>query len=294
MKLNITPLHPVFAAEITGVNLAKPFDEDVLVEIVAAMDTYTVCVFPGQLLSDEMQIAFSRRLGPLETTRKANRPGYKHRLDLHVSDISNLGLDNKILPRENHRRMNDLGNRMWHTDSSFKRTPAKYSLLSARTIPDSGGETQVADLRAAYDALPDRKKQEIEGLVAMHSVMLSRAKIGFIDFTPEEQKSEAPVPQVIVRIHPGSGRKTLYLASHAGEIVGMPLPEGRMLLNDLIDHATQPQFVYTHTWRENDLVIWDDRCSMHRAREYDVTVVRDMHRTTVADDAPTVEQAKVV
>ena len=189
--------------------------------------------------------------------------------------------------------MNDLGNRMWHTDSSFKRTPAKYSLLSARTIPGEGGETQFADLRAAYDALPERKKQEIEGLVAMHSVMLSRAKIGFTDFTPEEQKSEAPVPQVIVRTHSGSGRKTLYLASHAGEVVGMPLPEGRMLLNDLIDHATQPQFVYTHTWRENDLVIWDDRCTMHRAREYDMTKVRDMHRTTVADDAPTVDQAKV-
>jgi alpha-ketoglutarate-dependent 2,4-dichlorophenoxyacetate dioxygenase len=293
MTLSIKPLHPVFAAEISGVDLGEAFGEGTLSEIIAAMDTYAVAVFPGQKLSDETQLAFSQRLGPLETTRKANRPGYKHRLDMRIADVSNLGLDNKILPRDNHRRLADLGNRMWHTDSSFKATPAKYSLLSARTIPGEGGETQFADLRAAYDALPSRKKKEIEGLVAKHSVLFSRAKFGFTAFSPEERAKETPVPQVIVRTHSGSGRKTLYLASHAGVIDGMPVPEARMLLHDLIDHATQPQFVYTHHWKVDDLVIWDDRCTMHRAREFDMTQVRDMHRTTVADVAPTVEQARV-
>ena len=293
MALSIRPLHPLFAAEVRGVNLAEPLNPATVAQIVAAMDCYAVCIFPGQKLTDEQQLDFSKRLGPLETTRKANNPTYRHRLDLRVNDISNLGLDGKLRPQNDRVRMSDLGNRMWHTDSSFKKTPAKYSLLSARQIPPEGGETQFADLRAAYDALPERKKREIEGLVALHSVLFSRAKIGFADFAPEEREKEAPVPQLLVRTHPGSGRKTLYLASHAGEIVGMPLPEARMLLHDLIDHATQPRFVYTHTWRVNDLVIWDDRCTMHRAREFDMNQVRDMHRTTVADVASTLEQEKV-
>jgi alpha-ketoglutarate-dependent 2,4-dichlorophenoxyacetate dioxygenase len=187
--------------------------------------------------------------------------------------------------------MNGLGNRLWHTDSSFKRTPAKYSLLSVRAIPPTGGETQFSDLRAAYDALPEVMKKRIANLVAEHCIMWSRAKIGFSDFSDEERAALPPVPQVLVRTHPGSRRKTLYLASHAGAIRGMPLPEARMLLLDLMEHATQEKFVYTHQWRLGDLVIWDNRCTMHRARDFDPTIPRDMHRTTVADSAPTVEQA---
>ena len=293
MTLNIKPLHPVFVAEITGVDLCEPLSDVAFQGIQDAMDTYAVAILPNQNLNDDQQMAFSSRFGSLEKTRQAHRPGYKHRLNLHVSDISNVDQDNKVVGPDDRRRMSGLANRLWHTDSSFKPTPAKYSMLSARAIPDAGGETQFADLRAAYDALPESKKREIEGLIAIHSIMHSREKIGFSDFTPEEQAAQPPVPQVIVRTHPGSGRKTLYLASHASEIIGMPLPEGRMLLLDLIDHATQPSFVYTHKWRLHDLVIWDDRCTMHRAREYDMSVPREMHRTTVGDIAPTVEQAKV-
>ena len=293
MTLNIRPLHPVFAAEITGVDLTKPLSAEAHAEIVAAMDVYAVAVFPNQPLTDEQQIAFSARFGPLETTRQAHRADFKPRLNLHISDISNIDDNSRVMSADDRRRMSGLANRLWHTDSSFKATPAKYSLLSARIVPSSGGDTQFADLRAAYDALPDKKKREIEGLVAMHSIIYSRSTIGFSDFTPEEHAALPPVPQVIVRTHPGSGRKTLYLASHAHEIVGMPVPEARVLLHELMDHATQPQFVFTHRWKAGDLVIWDDRCTMHRAREFDMTEVREMHRTTVGDVASTVEQAMV-
>lgn len=291
--IEVKQLHPLFVGEVSGVDLSKPIDAETAGQIVKASDDYAILVFHDQTITDEQQIDFSRHFGPLETTIKAIRPDHKARLDLHVSDVSNLDEKSKVLSADDRRRMNGLGNRLWHTDSSFKKTPAKYSLLSARVIPPEGGETEFADLRAAYDALPEKKKAEIEGLVAIHSVRHSRAKIGFDDYSPEEMERLEYVPQLIVRTHPGSGRKTLYLASHAAEIEGMPTPEARMLLHDLIEHATQRQFVYTHTWRVGDLVMWDDRCTMHRAREYDLSYPRDMHRTTVADVAPTVEQAQV-
>lgn len=291
--IKVEPLHPLFVGEVSGVDLSKPVDSQTRDEIVAASDKYAVLVFHDQQIDDDQQIAFSGLLGPLETTIKAIRPGHKLRLDAHISDVSNLDENNRIMAGDDRRRMNGLANRLWHTDSSFKRTPAKYSLLSARAIPPSGGETQFADLRAAYDALSDEMKARLEGLVADHSIFHSRASIGFTDFTDEERAALPPVPQVLVRVHPGSKRKTLYLASHAERIHGMPIPEGRMLLRDLIEHATQPQFVYTHRWKVGDIVMWDDRCTMHRARDYDPAVPRDMHRTTVADVAPTVEQAMV-
>jgi alpha-ketoglutarate-dependent 2,4-dichlorophenoxyacetate dioxygenase len=200
-------------------------------------------------------------------------------------------VENQIVPEGGRALMNAIGNRLWHTDSSFKPTPAKYSLLSCHSIPAWGGDTQFADMRAAYDALEDRLKAKIEGLVADHSINYSRSTNGFSDFMPEE--IQPAVPQTVVRVHPGSKRKTLYLASHAERIHGISLPEGRILLYDLMDHATQPQFTHTHHWQVGDLVIWDDRCTMHRARDYDVTTPRDMRRTTVSDVAPTIEQAKV-
>lgn len=291
--IKVEPLHPHFVGEVSGIDLSKPVDPQMLDEIVAASDKYAVLVFHDQQIDDQQQIAFSGLLGPLETTIKAIRPGHKLRLDAHISDVSNIDENNRIMAADDRRRMNGLANRLWHTDSSFKRTPAKYSLLSARAIPPTGGETQFADLRAAYDALSDEMKARLEGLVADHSIFHSRASIGFTDFSDEERAALPPVPQVLVRVHPGSKRKTLYLASHAERIHGMPIPEGRMLLRDLIEHATQPQFVYTHRWKVGDLVMWDDRCTMHRARDYDPTVPRDMHRTTVADVAPTVEQVMV-
>ena len=228
--LETTQLHSLFVAEVTGVDLRRPVDPEMLRQIEAALDRYAVLVFHGQALSNDEQIAFSAQLGPLETTRQAHRPGARLRLDRHMSDISNLDENSQLMTRDDHRRMSGLANRLWHTDSSFKRAPAKYSLLSAHVVPSAGGETEFADLRAAYDALPDAKQALLEGVVAEHSIYNSRATIGFTDFTPEERAALPPVPQVLVRTHPGSGRKTLYLASHAASIQGMPLPEGRMLL----------------------------------------------------------------
>ena len=291
MKLNLRPLHPLFVAAATGIDLTEPLEAEAVAELVAALDRSAVLVLPGQDLTDAQQIAFSERLGILETTVKAFRPGHKARIDLHLSDVSNLDERNQVLAADDRRRMNGLGNRLWHTDSSFKAIPARYSLLSARAIPGGGGETEFADLRAAWDALDPVMRGRIEGLVAEHSLLHSRATIGFTDFAAEERERLQPVPQRLVRTHPGSGRKTLYLASHAGSIRGMALPEARMLLLDLMEHATQRRFVYSHTWRLHDLVIWDDRCTLHRARPYDMTVPRDMRRTTVSDGVSSLEQA---
>ena len=291
MAISVRPLHPLFVGEVSGVDLREPVASAIISQIVAAADQYAVLVFRDQHITDEQQIAFSAMLGPLETTIKAYRPDHKPRLDLHISDVSNLDEQSRVLAADDRRRMNGLGNRLWHTDSSFKAIPARYSLLSARRIPGDGGETQFADMRAAYDALPEAMKARLEGLVAEHSVLYSRSTIGFSDYSDEERERLKPVPQLLVRRHPGSGRKTLYLASHAGWIRDMPIPEARLLLRDLMEHATQREFVYTHRWTLGDLVMWDDRCTMHRAREFDMAQVRDMHRTTVSDEVSSLEQA---
>ena len=291
MTISLQPTHPNFVAEVSGVDLREPASAATVAEIVAAADRYAVLVFHHQPLTDEQQIAFSGLLGPLETTIKAYRPDHKPRLDLHISDVSNLDEQNQVLAADDRRRMNGLGNRLWHTDSSFKAIPARYSLLSARRIPSHGGDTQYADMRAAYDALPDDLKVELEDLVAEHTPLYSRASIGFTDFSEEERAKLQPVPQRLVRVHPGSHRKSLYLASHAGWIRGMPVPEARLLLLDLMERATQREFVYTHHWEIGDLVMWDDRCTMHRARDFDMAQVRDMHRTTVSDGVSSLQQA---
>jgi len=258
MAISVTQIHPLFVGEVSGVDLRQPMDAATASQIVAAADRHAVLVFHDQAITDEQQIAFSRLLGPLETTIKAYRPGHKPRLDLHISDVSNLDEQSRVLAADDRPRMLGLGNRLWHTDSSFKAIPARYSLLSARAIPGDGGETQFADMRAAYDALSPAMQARIDGLVAEHSVLYSRSTIGFTDFTDEERTRLPPVPQRLVRVHPGSQRKTLYLASHAGWIRGMQIPEARMLLRDLMEHATQRAFVYTHQWKVGDLVMWVD------------------------------------
>jgi len=288
MSITVKQLHPHFMGEIGGVDLRQPLDKETVAALQAAIDKHGVLVFHDQHIDDAQQQAFSRNFGDLESTVRAYRKDFVPRLDVYMADISNLDENNKLLSGNDRRRLNALGNRLWHSDSSFKRVPARYSLLSARIIPSWGGETQFADMRAAWDALPDRMKARIEGMVCEHTQTFSRGKIGFTDWAKEELDKMAPVPQLMVRTHPGSGRKSIYLSSHAGRIRGMEEPEARMLLLDLSEFATQPQFVYTHTWKVGDLVMWDNRCTMHRAREYDETEVRDLHRTTVSDGVPTV------
>ena len=291
--VEVKQLHPLFVGEVGGVDLREPLDAETLEKLTAAIDEHGMLVFRDQDIDDEQQMAFSANFGSLGTTTLTLRPGYKARLDPRVTDISNLNHENEVLGRNDRRRLYSLANRFWHTDNAFRRIAAKYSMLSARAIPSEGGETQYADMRAAYDALPDKMKAQLEDAVAIHSIIHSREIIGFTDYADEEREGLPPVPHVMVRTHPGSGRKSLYLASYAHEIVGMPTPEARMLLYDLIEHSTQREFVYTHRWRVGDVVMWDNRCTMHRARDYDMTQRRDLHRTTIMEDAPTVADAEV-
>ena len=291
MSFSVHPITPTFAAEIGDLDLRAPLSDADFAALDDAFNTYSVLVFPDQQLSEAEQIAFSERFGPLETTIQQLREGVKLRLPAQFADVSNLGADNEILAADSERRHFNSGNRLWHTDSSFRDVPAKASLLYARSIPPAGGQTEFADLRAAYDALPDATKARLEGLVAEHSIMESRAKMGYDQFTGDELDGLLPVPQVVVRTHAGSGRRTLYLASHAARIFGMDEATGKALLAELIEHATQRQFVYCHRWRANDLVMWDDRCTLHRGRPFDdLRYKRDMRRTTVRDVASTLEQ----
>jgi alpha-ketoglutarate-dependent 2,4-dichlorophenoxyacetate dioxygenase len=294
MTVSIRQLHPLFVGEVGGVDLRQPLDADEVAAIEAGMDRYAVLVFHDQPVSDEQQVAFSRNFGEIELAVNANvTKAEDRRLSVELADISNLDRDNRIFERNDRRRMFNLGNQLWHSDSAFRAVPAKYSLLSARAIPSSGGNTEFADMRAAYDALDDATKAEVEDLVCEHSLIYSRSMLGFADFEEDEKAAFAPVRQILVRTHPVTGRKSLFLASHAGTIVGWPMPEARAFLRDLIEHATQPQFVYAHQWRQHDLVIWDNRQTMHRARRYRETEeVRDMRRTTIAGDGPTVAQAE--
>jgi alpha-ketoglutarate-dependent 2,4-dichlorophenoxyacetate dioxygenase len=287
MALTVRAFHPQFVAEIGGVDLRDDLDQKTIEEIEAAIGRYAVVIFHDQPFEDEQQIGFARRLGTLIVASKRHRAGSKHRLPYpNLNDISNLDETNSIFKRDDQRRLSNLGNRLWHTDSSFQLPSGKYSMLSARVIPPIGGETEYADLRTAYDSLPSDLKEQLEGLTAEHSLMHSRAMLGFTDFTPEERAALPPVVQPVVRIHPESQRKTLYLASHASHIIDWPIPEGRILLHDLIEFATQPQFVYRHHWRVGDFVIYDNRCTMHRGLPYaDQEVVRELRRNTTRDQS---------
>jgi alpha-ketoglutarate-dependent 2,4-dichlorophenoxyacetate dioxygenase len=287
----VYPVTETFAAEIGDVDLSQPLSHEDQVEIEAAFNRYSVLVFPDQHLTADQHLDFARHFGPLETSIHAVRKDATLRVPAILADVSNLDPGDSIWGKESRKRMFEMANRMWHSDSSFKRTPAKASLLYARSIPPVGGQTEFADMRAAYDALPDDMKERLRGLVAEHAIMYSRRKLGFDDFSDEENQTYPPVPQTLLRRHPGSGRMGLFLASHAGRIFGMPEDEGKALLQRLIDHATQRQFVYTHRWRLHDLVMWDNRCTMHRGRGYDdLRWPRDMQRATTSDVAPTCEQ----
>jgi alpha-ketoglutarate-dependent 2,4-dichlorophenoxyacetate dioxygenase len=295
MATAIYPVTPSFVAEIGDVDLSGQLDPADLVSIKEAFAKYAVLIFPDQHLSQDQHLDFARNFGPLETTIGAYRKEVVLRLPKELTDVSNLDPTNDIWGRESRRRRFQLGARLWHTDNSFKRLPARASLLYARAIPPVGGHTEFADERAAYDALPAGMKRRLETLVAEHSIFNSRARLGFTDFSEEERKAMPPVPQAVVRSLPEIGRKSLYLASHAGRIFSMPEEEGRVLIDELIAHATQRQFVYTHRWRVHDLVMWDDRCTMHHGTEFDdLRWKRDLQRATVCDIANSCEQEDVV
>jgi alpha-ketoglutarate-dependent 2,4-dichlorophenoxyacetate dioxygenase len=293
MAISIRQLTPVFAGEVSGVDLTKPLTKEEAAAIEAGMDKYAVLVFHGQNLTDEQQQAFSRNFGQLEDARGGNitKPGDK-RLAEGMNDVSNLGKDGKPLPKDSRQHLFNIGNMLWHSDSSFRAIPAKYSLLSCRVLNSKGGNTEFADMRAAYDDLDAETKAEIEDMICEHSLMYSRGSLGFLDYSEEEKKMFKPVRQRLVRTHPVTGRRSLYLSSHAGAILGHTVPEARIILRDLTEHATAPKYVYVHKWQLHDFVMWDNRQVLHRVRRYDESQPRDMRRTTVAGDTMTTAQAE--
>jgi alpha-ketoglutarate-dependent 2,4-dichlorophenoxyacetate dioxygenase len=295
MALEIRPSSPSFAAEIGDIDLAQPTDSVTVDAIWSAIDRYAVVIFRDQRLNDAQLRDFAVRFGPLEIGRAAARPGKRRLAIPQIGDISNLDEDNNVRRLDDRRRLDSLGNRLWHTDASYMPVPVVLGMLHAVALPPpspfGNGETEFADMRAAYDELPDATKQAIDGLVIEHDIFWSRGQIGFTDFPSGEREQYPPSPQRLVRTHPGSRRKTLYLSAHASHVVDWPVADGRLLLWDLTAHATQRQFVYSHTWQVGDLVIWDNRCTMHRGRPHDEQQPRDLRRATTLDTASTLEEA---
>ncbi|HEX9418886.1 MAG TPA: TauD/TfdA family dioxygenase [Methylomirabilota bacterium] len=292
MSITIRPLVTSFAGEVSGLDITRPISREEVAAIERGMDAHAVLVFRDQDLTDEQQLAFTLNFGELESYKTPGhvRKPEDYRLGPGIADFSNLDKHGHIMSAEDRVWFFKLGDRLWHSDSSFRPIPAKYSLLSGRVIPSWGANTEFADMRAAYDALDARTKAEIADLVCEHSLIYSREAIGMVDLTPEEIAAFKPVRQRLVRVHPVTGRKSLFLSSHAGAIVGWTVPEARIFLRDLTEHATQREFVYSHAWRRHDLIMWDNRATMHRARRFDGNEVRDVRRTTLAGHAPTVEQ----
>jgi alpha-ketoglutarate-dependent 2,4-dichlorophenoxyacetate dioxygenase len=281
MSVAVSRLATGFAARIDGVDIRQPIDEVTWAEIRGAFDEHSVLVFRGQPLDDEAQIAFSRRFGALEVTRSMNPAAgtpfaRQSNLDIETGDV---------IPAEDRRMIYQLANMLWHSDSSFKAVPSLCSLLSARIIPPEGGATEFASARCAYPSLPEPLKQRVEGLVAVHDFAWSRDQVRPGFFTDRERAEYPPVRHPLVRANPVNGRKSLFLGAHASHVEGWPLQEGRALIETLLAHVTQPQFCYRHEWTEGDLVIWDNRCVLHRATPYDTTRYRRlMQRTTVSGD----------
>ena len=288
----VKPLTPYFAGRVeTPIDLREPFTQAQIDGFRAAMDKYAVLVVPGQKLTDEDQVRFGEQFGVIEGTPTLVDQERRRLANMKINDISNLSADGEIFAKDDRRRMYNLGNLLWHSDSSFKPTPAMWSMLHARVIPPEGGNTEFVDTRVAWDELPDYIKPEIKDLIAEHSLIFSRAQLGFDEFSPEEKKRCEPVPQRLVRRHPGSGRLAVYLSAHIGRIQGMPTPEAMALIRYLTEFATQRQYVFAQEWTVNDLVIWDNRCTMHRGVRYDDKgYPRDMRRVTLEDYAPTLEQ----
>jgi alpha-ketoglutarate-dependent 2,4-dichlorophenoxyacetate dioxygenase len=285
MAIQIRQVHPLFVGEVTGIDLTRKLTPSQVAEIEAGMDQYAVLVFPGQAIDDDQQLDFTCNFGEPEVTLAGQmaRPEDRRFQRLELGNISNLdGGGNKLRDRNDSRRMYALANRLWHSDASFRAVGAGYTLLHARIVPSRGADTQFADMRAAYDALDDEQKADAERLIAYHSIIYSREQIGVEVKSEENADKLKPVPHNLVITHPKTGRKSLYLSSHIGAIEGWPIPEARAYIRDLTEHATQPDFVYSHKWRVGDLVMWDNRTVMHRATRFrDLEEVRDLRRTSL-------------
>jgi len=289
-RLGITPIHSCFAARVEGVDLRAPLDEPTFRVICEGFQEYSVLVFHDQRLTDEQQMAFSRRFGPLETTITAI--GRENRLHPMLADLSNLDPERsgRLMGWADRRMVYQSGNQLWHSDSSFKPVPAMASLLSAREVPPVGGETEFASMRHAYATLPEETRQRLEDGVVVHSILYSRSTIAKGLFDPERAQELPPVRQALVRANPLNRRKSIYVGSHAWYVEGMPYADSRRLLDELLAHATRPECVYQHRWRQWDLVMWDNRCGLHRGRPWDAARHRRvMRRTTVAGEGPTAE-----
>ncbi len=287
MTLAIRALGNEFFGEAKGIDAGQPLGREEVASIVAGMDRHAVLVFPGQSLTQQQQLDFARNFGPLEVGFRRIRKGAPHRLEYdELADISNVGMDGEVTQRDDPKIVNNIANQLWHSDSSFQDPPARYSMLHAVVIPDKGGETEFCDLRAAYDALPGEMKAQIEGLESEHYVLHSRFMLGDTGYTAEQRAALPPVRWPLVRTHPGSGRKLLWVGVHTTHVIGMTVAEGRMLLWDLLEHATQRQFVYQHRWKVGDMVMWDNRAVLHRGRRFDFSERREMRRATTADSTP--------
>jgi alpha-ketoglutarate-dependent 2,4-dichlorophenoxyacetate dioxygenase len=281
MPLALRPLHPIFVAEATGIDLAKPLAAEAISAIIAAMDRHAVLVFPNQPMEPAQQVAFATQFGPLNPGLKQIGRQTERLREAALIDISNLDADGKPLARDSKKVISGLANQLWHSDSSFQAPAVSYSMLSAVTLPSWGGETEFVDLRAAWDALPEALQREVAGLEAEHFALHSRMTLlGDTDYTPEQQAALPPVVWPLRRVHPGSGRTALFCGVHCRRILGMGVAEGKMLLLDLLEHATQPQFRWRHEWRVGDLVMWDNRCTLHRGRRYALEEARELRRTT--------------
>jgi alpha-ketoglutarate-dependent 2,4-dichlorophenoxyacetate dioxygenase len=293
-RVTITPVHPCLGARVDGVDLSRPVDDATFRQIFDAFQEYSVLVFSGQVLTDEQQMAFSQRFGPLETTLRSI--GQERRLHENMVDLSNLDPDHddrhgqRLMGWDDRRMVYQSGNQLWHTDSSFKPTPAMASLLSGREVPSTGGETEFASMRYAYTRLPEDLRRRLEGKVCVHSILYSRSTIAKGLFDPEHEREQPPVRQALVRANPVNGRKNFYIASHAWYVEDMSFEDSRRLIESLLAETTEPERVYQHHWRQWDLVMWDNRAVLHRGRPWDAAnEKRVMRRTTIAGEGPTAE-----
>lgn len=291
--LNLKPLHP-FAAEASGIDLSQPLDAAAVRAVEEAMDRHAVLVFRDQPLTQDQQIAFARAMGPLDLGLRKLKGG-PHRFDhAELADISNVKADGEVADRRHAKIVGNVANQLWHSDSSFQRPRAKYSMLSAVVVPGFGGDTEFADLRMAYDALPEWRKKQIEGLKAVHYALHSRFMLGDTNYTEEQKKAIPPAVWPLVQTDPRSGRKILFVGIHACGIEGMTTAEGRMLIMDLLEHATQREFVYRHQWQVGDLVMWDNTATVHRGRYFDFAERRELRRATTEEVVGATQQAAQV